>query len=287
MPARGAVRNRAPPGKVAPDMDWTVLGWSALAVAVVMLATWLASVPLRNASVVDPVWPLGFVVVGWTAGLVGRGDTLRVVLLVALVTIWGVRLSWHLFSRNWNQEEDFRYAAMRERWGDRFWIVSLVTVFATQGLLMWVVSLPLQLGAGIDGRGFAWPVLLVLGVAVWVLGFVFEAVGDAQLKAFKADPANKGEVMDDGLWRYTRHPNYFGDACVWWGLYLVATGAGGWAWAAVVGPVVMTTLLRRVSGVTLLEKDMADRRPGYTDYVRRTSPFVPRPPREPSRGSSH
>jgi steroid 5-alpha reductase family enzyme len=167
---------------------------------------------------------------------------------------------------------------MRERHGERFAVVSLVTVFGTQGLLMWVVSLPLQLGSGIDGRAAGWAALLAAGLAIWVLGFVFESVGDAQLASFKADPASKGQVMDRGLWRYTRHPNYFGDACVWWGIFLVAVGAGGWAWVAVVGPLVMTVLLRRVSGVTLLEKGMEQRRPGYADYVRRTSPFVPRPP---------
>lgn len=260
-------------------MDWSVLGWSALAVAAVMLTTWVVSLPLRNASIVDPVWPIGFVVVGWVAGLTGRGDGLRVSVLVALVTVWGLRLGFHLLRRNRGHGEDFRYVEMREKHGDRFWLVSLFTVFATQGLSMWVVSLPLQLGSGIDGRGTGWAVLLVAGVAVWLLGFVFEAVGDLQLTRFKADPASKGQVMDTGLWRYTRHPNYFGDACVWWGIFLVAADAGGWAWAAVVGPVVMTTLLRRVSGVTLLEKSMAERRPGYVDYVRRTSPFLPRPPR--------
>ncbi|HEY6533938.1 MAG TPA: DUF1295 domain-containing protein [Acidimicrobiales bacterium] len=264
-------------------MDWSILLWSALAVAAVMVIAWGVSLTLRDASIVDPVWPLGFVIVGWVAGLTGRGDGLRVTVLIALVTVWGVRLSWHLFSRWQGQGEDFRYAAMRERHGDRFWLISLVTVFGTQGLLMWIVSLPLQLGSGIDGRGSAWVVLLVVGVAVWALGFVFESVGDAQLAAFKADPASKGQVMDHGLWRYTRHPNYFGDACVWWGIFLVAAGAGGWAWIAVIGPVVMTVLLRRVSGVTLLEKGMAERRPGYVDYVRRTSPFVPRRPAPSSR----
>ena len=268
-------------------MHWSVLAWSALAIAGVMVATWIVSLPLRNASIVDPIWPVGFVVVGWVAALTGRGDALRVVVLAGLVTVWGLRLSWHLFTRNHGQEEDFRYAAMREKYGDRFGLISLVTVFGTQGLLMWLVSLPLQLGAGVQGRSGAWVVLLVAGVAVWVLGFVFEAVGDAQLSAFKADPSSKGQVMDQGLWRYTRHPNYFGDACVWWGIFLVAAGAGGWAWAGVVGPVVMTTLLRRVSGVTLLEKSMSERRPGYDDYVARTSPFVPRPPREIEPGSSH
>jgi steroid 5-alpha reductase family enzyme len=266
-------------------VDWSVLGWSALAVAVVMAATWAVSVPLRDASIVDPVWPLGFVVVGWVAGLTGRGDGLRVGVLVALVTIWGLRLSWHLFRRNRGHGEDRRYAAMRRRHGERFWLVSLLTVFGTQAVSMWIVSLPLQLGAGVDGRAAGWAVLLVLGLVVWTVGFAFEAVGDAQLRAFKARPGTDGQVMDQGLWRYTRHPNYFGDACVWWGIFLVAAGAGGWAWAAVVGPVVMTVLLRRVSGVTLLEKDMAQRRPGYVDYVRRTSPFVPRPPRSVAVGA--
>ncbi len=260
-------------------MDWSVLGWSALAVAAVMLTTWVISLPLRDASIVDPVWPLGFVVVGWVAGLTGRGDGLRVTVLVALVTVWGLRLSFHLARRNFGHGEDPRYQAMRKKHGERFGLISLVTVFGTQGVLMWIVSLPLQLGSGIDGRATGWAVLLAVGAAVWLLGFVFEAVGDAQLTAFKADPASKGQVMDQGLWRYTRHPNYFGDACVWWGIFLVAAGAGGWAWAAVVGPIVMTVFLRNVSGVTLLEKSMAERRPGYTDYVRRTSPFVPRPPR--------
>lgn len=260
-------------------MDWMILLWSALAIVVVMMTAWVVSVRVRDASIVDPVWPLGFVVVGWVAGLVGRGDGVRVAVLVALVTVWGLRLSWHLFTRWRHQGEDARYAAMRERHGERFPIVSLGTVFGVQGLLMWIVSLPLQMGAGIDGRASGWVFLAISGGALWMLGFVFESVGDAQLTRFKADPRSKGQVMDRGLWRYTRHPNYFGDACVWWGLFLVAAGAGGWAWVAVVGPLVMTVLLRRVSGVTLLEKGMEKRRPGYADYVRRTSPFVPRPPR--------
>ncbi len=255
------------------------MGWCALAILVVMVATWLVSLPLRNASIVDPVWPLGFVVVGWVAALLGDGDGPRVVVLTALVSIWGLRLSWHLARRNWGKGEDYRYVEMRNKHGARFATTSLVTVFGTQGVLLWLVSLPLQFGSGITGRIGAGPVLLVVGAAVWVLGFAFEAVGDAQLAAFKADPSSRGRVLDTGLWRYTRHPNYFGDACVWWGLFVVSAGAGGWAWLGILGPVVMTTLLRRVSGVTLLESSIVDRRPGYADYIRRTSPFVPRPPR--------
>ncbi len=262
-------------------MNWSILLWSALAIAVVMLTTWVVSLPLRNASIVDPVWSLGFVVVGFTAAVAARSDVdaLRTAVLLVFVTVWGLRLSLHLFTRNVGHGEDPRYVAMRKRWGDRFWFVSLFTVFVLQGVLMWVVSLPLQLGIGIDARGAVWPLFLVLGAVVWATGLAFETIGDAQLRRFRADPDSKGKVLDTGLWRWTRHPNYFGDACVWWGIGAVALGAGGWAWLGLVGPVVMTTLLRRVSGVTLLEKSMVKRRPGYADYVRRTSPFLPRPPR--------
>ena len=260
-------------------MNWSVMEWSAVAIAVVMFSTWLLSLVLKNASIVDPVWSLGFVIVGWASAYVGDGDRLRVGVLLVLVTIWGVRLSAHLFTRNRGHGEDFRYKAMRKKHGDRFWLISLVTVFATQGILMFVVSLPLQLGIGIVGRSTGWAVLLVAGIAVWLVGFGFESIGDAQLKAFKADPTSQGQVMDRGLWRYTRHPNYFGDACVWWGILLVSLGAGGWAYLGILGPILMTTLLRRVSGVTLLEKSLVKRRPGYPEYVRRTSAFIPKPPR--------
>lgn len=262
-------------------MHWSVLGWSAAAIAVVMVTTWLVSVPLRNASIVDPVWSLGFVVVGFVSWAVAHHDVdaTRTAALLVFVSVWGLRLSLHLFTRNIGHGEDYRYVAMRKHWGDRFWIVSLFTVFVVQGLLMWIVSLPLQFGIGIPTRGSAATVFLVGGAVVWLVGLTFEAVGDAQLRRFRADPTTQGTVLDTGLWRWTRHPNYFGDACVWWGIGVVALGAGGWAWVALLGPVVMTTLLRRVSGVTLLEKSLVKRRPGYADYVARTSPFLPRPPR--------
>lgn len=260
-------------------MNTSVLLASAIAVAVLMFGTWLLSLPLRNASIVDPVWPLGFVLVGWVSAIVGHADPVRVGLLVGMVTIWGLRLSSYLLRRNMGHGEDFRYQAMRRRIGPRFGLVSLVTVFGLQGVLMYVVSLPLQFGAGIEGGGGAAIVLVVLGVAVWLLGLVFEAVGDAQLRAFKADPSSAGQVMDRGLWRYTRHPNYFGDACVWCGLFLVGASAGGWAWVGVVSPLVMTYFLRFVSGVTMLERSLVKRRPAYADYMARTSAFIPRRPR--------
>ena len=262
-------------------MNWSVFAWSALAIAVVLLSTWLVSLPLRNASIVDPIWSLGFVVVGWVAFISQHQhvDAVRTGVLLALVTIWGVRLSLHLLIRNAGHGEDYRYKAMRKKYGQKFWLVSLGTVYLFQGILMWIVSLPLQFGIGSSAKTSWWVLPLVLGALVWLMGFAFESIGDAQLRAFKADPSSAGQVMDRGLWRYTRHPNYFGDASVWWGIFLVSLGAGGWAWIGVIGPLVMTTLLRRVSGVTLLEKSLVKRRPGYEEYVRRTSPFVPRRPK--------
>jgi steroid 5-alpha reductase family enzyme len=254
----------------------TALSNSALAIVVLMLATWLLSLVLRNASIVDVVWGLGFVVVAWVVFARVDGNTNRQRLLVAMTTIWGLRLATYLYIRNHGKGEDFRYRAMRKHWGPRFGLISLCTVFVFQGLMMWVVSLPVQLG-----QVRATPALGVLawiGVAVWVIGLFFEVVGDAQLARFKKEPSNAGVVMNRGLWRYTRHPNYFGDACVWWGIGLVAAETGLGAWG-LIGPVLMTVLLRRVSGVTLLEKSLVKRRVGYVEYVARTSPFVPRPPR--------
>ncbi|MFM8795140.1 MAG: DUF1295 domain-containing protein [Acidimicrobiales bacterium] len=249
---------------------------SALAIVTVMLTTWVISVMIKNASIVDIVWGLGFVVVAWTVRFAVDGDDARQNLLTLLVTLWGLRLALYLGRRNIGHGEDFRYVLMRRKHGARFPLVSLYTVFAFQGALMWVVSLPVQLGQADDGV----PVgpLAVTGVLIWVVGFLFETVGDAQLARFKKDPANAGKVMDRGLWSLTRHPNYFGDAVQWWGIGIVAAEAGTAA-IGLVGPVVMTFLLTRVSGVPMLEHSMAKRRPGYEDYVRRTSAFFPRPPR--------
>jgi steroid 5-alpha reductase family enzyme len=256
-----------------------VMAVAAATIAALMVATWLVSLALGNASIVDIVWGLGFVLVAWVVALTlevpdGASRT-RSWLLVGMVTVWGLRLAVYLWWRNHGKGEDFRYRAMRKRWGPRFGLISLATVFGLQGVLMWVVSLPVQLG---QLRDTPLGVLAWLGVALWAVGLVFEVVGDAQLARFKADPASVGKVMDRGLWRYTRHPNYFGDACVWWAIALVAAETGIGAWG-LIGAVVMTVLLRRVSGVTLLERSLVKRREGYAEYVARTSPFLPRPPR--------
>lgn len=254
----------------------TTLGTAAIVIAALMVATWLLSLVLRNASIVDVLWGLGFVAVAWATRLTSDGNAARGWLLVAMVSVWGLRLATYLFLRNHGKGEDYRYRAMRRHWGSRFPIVSLVTVFGLQGVLMWVVSLGVQLAQPEASPGVG--VLAGIGVALWAVGVGFESIGDAQLARFKKDPTNEGKVMDRGLWRYTRHPNYFGDACVWWGIALVAaeTGPGRWG---LLGAAVMNVLLVRVSGVALLERSLSKRKPGYEDYVRRTSAFIPRPPR--------
>ena len=197
-------------------------------------------------------------------------------MLVVLTSVWGLRLALHIGTR-WRKkkEEDRRYQAMRANWGERFPVVSLFTVFLLQGALLWAVSLPVQAGAALGGER-PLGLLDLAGVLVFAVGLAFEAVGDAQLSRFLSDPASRGRVMETGLWRYTRHPNYFGDALVWWGLGLVGAASG--AWWSLLGPALMTFLLVRVSGVSLLEKDIAGRRPEYVAYIRRTSAFLPLPP---------
>jgi len=246
-----------------------------------MTLLWLVSLALRDASIVDIFWGAGFVVLGWLYFVLApQGLPARKLLIAILVSIWGLRLSFHIFARNRGKGEDFRYVAMRQAAGAGWWWQSYFKVFVLQGVLMWLISAPLLAAqvaaipglAKMDGAP-----IMVLGVLVWVIGFFFEAAGDWQLARFKADPANKGKVMNRGVWRYTRHPNYFGDAAQWWGFFLIALSAGGWM--TVFSPLLMTFLLVRVSGKALLERSMAQR-PGYREYVKSTSGFVPWFPRQ-------
>jgi steroid 5-alpha reductase family enzyme len=241
------------------------------------LTLWVVSLRTLDVSIVDVFWGPGFVLIADVAALLGAGNDPRCVLAVGLVTIWGFRLGGHLFVRNSGRGEDFRYAAMRRRWGDRFPLASLGVVFLLQAGLMWIVSWPVQWAVAVPSSTRL-GALDALGVGLWAIGMVFEAGGDRQLARFKADPANAGAVMDRGLWRWTRHPNYFGDACVWWGLWAIACAVPGGAWT-IPGPILMTLFLRHVSGVPMLERSLVKRRPGYADYVARTSAFVPWPPR--------
>lgn len=249
---------------------------AAVAIAVLMVTTWLVSVVRRDASIVDIVWGFGFVVVSWVLVVSLEADRPRQFLLAALTSIWGLRLAGYLARRNLGKGEDFRYQAMRRRWGARFPVISLVTVFGLQGVIMWIVSLPLQYGSADADPGIG-PVA-VMGIMVWLVGVIFETVGDAQLARFKADPANAGKVMDRGLWSLTRHPNYFGDSMVWWGIGIVAAETGSGV-IGLAGPLVMMFFLMRVSGVPMLERSLMKRREGYAEYAARTSAFFPRPPR--------
>jgi steroid 5-alpha reductase family enzyme len=256
----------------------TVLLVSGGALLLYMFGLWVLSLLLRDVSIADLGWGPGFVIVTWIAFAAGEGYHGRRLLLVVLVSVWGLRLSSYLLVRKLSEgREDPRYTAMLERYGSRFPLISLGVVFLFQGVLIWVVSLPVQgLAPQLDRLG----VLDWAGAGVWAVGLFFEAVGDGQLRRFKADPVNQGRVMDRGLWRYTRHPNYFGDFLIWWGIYLIALSGG--AWRTIVGPLVMSTLLINVSGKRLLETYMS-KRPGYAGYMARTSGFFPLPARRSSR----
>ena len=244
---------------------------NALAIAGIMFLLWLVSLRMKDASIVDIFWGLGFVVVAWVTFAMGLQHG-RAVILVALTSLWGIRLSTYLAWRNHGRGEDPRYGAMREHRGESFWWVSLFTVFILQGAVMWVVSLPVQVGQFDES-----PITVVAyaGIAVWSIGFFFEAVGDYQLARFKlAEP--KQPVLDHGLWRYTRHPNYFGNAMIWWGIFLVAVSMST-VWL-IISPLLMTFLLLKVSGVALLERDLSGRSEEYRQYMKRTSSFIPWPP---------
>jgi len=243
-----------------------------------MILLWLVSLALKNSSIVDIFWGTGFVVVVWAAFLLTPGGfEMRKWLISILVTIWGLRLSLHILWRNWGKPEDFRYQVWRKEAGAAWWWRSFFKVFLLQGFLLWIISTPL-LAAQISAQPDRLIWLDILAVPVWLVGFTFEAAGDWQLARFKANPANKGKVLQTGVWRYTRHPNYFGDATQWWAYYLIALAAGGW-WT-IFSPIIMTALLMRVSGVALLEKTLKEEKPGYKEYIETTSEFIPWFPRK-------
>jgi steroid 5-alpha reductase family enzyme len=259
---------------------WTIYLLVGAVILGSMFVLWLLSLALRNSSIVDIFWGTGFVIVAWAAFLfTPDGFMPRKLLLAVLVTIWGLRLSIHILRRNWGKPEDFRYAAWRRESGRIWWWYSFFKVFLLQGVLLWIISTPLVAAQFSPAPARLGP-LDALGVFVWAFGFYFEAAGDTQLKRFKSDPANKGKLLTTGVWHYTRHPNYFGDAAQWWSYFLIAAGAGGW-WT-VLSPILMTLLLVRVSGVALLEKTLIETKPGYREYAQTTSAFVPWFPRRPA-----
>jgi steroid 5-alpha reductase family enzyme len=249
----------------------------ATAVAIYMLALWLVSLVLRDVSIVDIGWGLGFVLVTWVAHSSGNAEGARPLLQAILVTLWGFRLAAYLLNRGWGQPEDYRYAAMRKRVGPAYSYLSLVLVFGLQGALILGVSLPIQAVQGI-GSGSPLGLLDALAVAMFAVGFFFEVVGDQQLAKFKSDPENQGKVIQHGVWSWTRHPNYFGDALQWWAFGVFALAVPGAAWT-LLGPALMTFLLLKISGVSLLERGLRKRKADYTAYAARTPAFIPCPPR--------
>jgi len=258
-------------------IDPDVLLASAVAVFSFVIAIWLVSLAARDASIVDIAWGPAFLVIAIVSFWKGGGAPTRQHLLLVLVALWSLRLAGYLAWRNLGSGEDFRYQKMRAHWGERFCWVSLFTVYLLQGALAWIVSAPIQLAmASPVPERLGW--LDWVGAAFFAVGFVFESVGDLQLARFKADPANAGKVLDSGLWAWTRHPNYFGDCVQWWGFFLIALSTPR-GWLSIVGPLVMTWLLMKVSGVPMLERSLRMKRAGYDEYRRRVSAFFPRPPR--------
>ncbi len=240
----------------------------------IMTALWILSLVLRNSSIVDIFWGTGFVLINLAAYLYSQQSTQQV-LVTIIVTLWGLRLSIHIFLRNHGKPEDFRYAQWRKEQGSRWWWISFFKVFLLQGILMLIVASPLfavQTVANVS----SFTVVNVVGIAVWAIGFFFEVVSDYQLTRFKSDSQHHGKLLTSGLWRYSRHPNYFGDTMQWWGFYILAAASGYW-WT-IFSPFIMTLLLLRVSGVTLLERPMKTR-PGYEEYIRTTNAFIPWIPR--------
>lgn len=246
----------------------------ALAVIMIMMTSlWIVSVIIKNVSIVDLFWGFGFVLAGWFYFLHTDGFEPRKLILMTMVTVWGLRLSGYLTLRNAGRGEDFRYRQFRQNYGERrYWWVSFFQTFLLQGVLMWLISAPL-LGAQIKAGPGSLGVADYLGMTLWIIGFIFEAGGDFQLARFRADASNKGKVLNTGLWRYTRHPNYFGDTAVWWGYGLISIAAG--SWLAALGSLLMTALIIKVSGVALLEKSLVSAKPQYRDYMEKTSSFFP------------
>ncbi len=258
------------------QISLTTLGWNLAAVTAMMLCGWLVSITHRNVTIVDSLWGMGFVLVVWLTFFLSDGYGTRKTLIAVLTTLWGLRLSVYLSWRNWGKGEDPRYGLWRKKSGDRFWLVSLFKVFILQALFLWIISIVLQTGQlAATPRSLTW--LDFAGIIVWTIGFGFESLADWQLAMFKADPANRGRVMDRGLWAYSRHPNYFGEFLVWWGFYLITLATPD-SWWTILSPLIITAVLLKMTGIPLTEQQLVKKRPGYSDYIRRTSAFVPWPP---------
>jgi len=238
-----------------------------------MLLFWLCSVPVRNVAIVDIAWGLGFVLVAIVSALLPSSESVNQWLMPVMVAIWGCSLSGYLAWRNYGKPEDKRYRAMRDHRGKAFVYSSLWIVFGLQTVLLWILALPVQMGIFQTDPG--WHLFHLVGIILWLVGFLFETIGDYQLARFLCDPDSRGKVMDRGLWKYTRHPNYFGDFLVWWGIYFVSLAGAAGNWWTVIGPLLISFLLMRISGVPMLEQNLRLSRPGYAEYARSTNSFFP------------
>jgi steroid 5-alpha reductase family enzyme len=254
----------------------TLLAVTGASVFVYMTLWFVMSVIRKRNDVADVAWGLGFVVAACTALVTNRGTSPQGIVVLILVTLWGLRLALHISSRNRGKAEDPRYQAWRKEWGGHFYLRSFLQVYVLQGLLLLVISIPVIFLIQAPYHPFS--TLDILGAGVWLVGFLFEAVGDYQLRRFKREPSNRGRVMQSGLWRYSRHPNYFGEVVLWWGLYLFTLSVPG-GWWTVIGPLTITVLILFVSGIPMLEKRY-EGNPEFEDYKRRTSAFLPLPPKE-------
>ena len=242
-----------------------------------MIILWLISVVIKNVSIVDVFWGLGFVIINFYYFLATENIYLRKFILLFLVTLWGLRLTIYLAWRNIGKGEDFRYKEFRKKYGpERYWWFSFFQVFLLQGSLIMIVSLPL-LGTNFETTNNSLNVLDYFALMIWLIGFIFETGGDYQLSKFKKDPNNRGKLLKTGFWKYTRHPNYFGDSAVWWSYAIFSIAAGSY-WTFI-GAIIMTALIIKVSGVALLEKSLKNKNPDYLEYIEKTSPFLPRSPK--------
>jgi len=246
-------------------MNTLILG--AVTIFIYFLLFFIAGQILKNNSIVDIGWGFGFVIVAFV--MIINNFSAERLLITAMVSLWGLRLFYHILKRNFGKEEDFRYKDMREKWGKKQVINAFFKVYMLQGLFMFLISMTvLTYGDSINNL-----VLVIIGVIVFVVGFFFESVGDKQLKEFKSNPQNKGKLMDKGLWKHTRHPNYFGEAVLWWGIYITGLGFGAPLWA-IISPITITYLVRFVSGVPLLEEKYKDRE-DFKEYKKKTPIFIP------------
>jgi steroid 5-alpha reductase family enzyme len=246
-------------------------------ILILAIVTWIVSVFKRDVSIVDSLWSLMILAAGFMYAMSSDVYSMRNTLILGLLLIWALRLAIYVTWRNWGEEEDHRYQKIRASYSPHFAVKSLGIIFLFQAVVAWIISLPLW--PAITSNLASLQLLDILAIALWLTGMFFEVIGDWQLAQFKANPDNQGKVMNQGLWRYTRHPNYFGEALIWWGFYLFAVSAG--AWWTFPAPLLMNWLLLKFSGVVILEKTIVERRPAYKQYIETTNAFIPGPRKQP------